>query len=58
MLKSWAYAPINVKPVGGREGKRWGIGWDFDQSLWPGGIGYLNYLAVPVVGIFEIFLCP
>ena len=43
---------------GGGGGKRWGIGRDFDQSLWPGGIGYLNYLAVPGVGIFEIFLRP
>ena len=29
----YLYAPINVKPAGGR----WGIGGDFDRSLWPGG---------------------
>ena len=27
------YAPINVKPAGGRQS----IGRDFDRSLWPGG---------------------
>ena len=30
------YVPINVKPAGGRGGRR-GIGRDFDRSLWPGG---------------------
>ena len=30
------------------------IGQGFDRSLWPG-VGRLNYLAVPGVGIFEFF---
>ena len=47
------YAPINVKPAGGR----WGIGRDFDRSLWPG-VGHLNFLAVPGVGISEFLFVP
>ena len=35
-------APINVKPaVEGGVGGRWGIGWDVDQSLWPGGRAFI-----------------
>ena len=34
-----------------------GIGRDFDRSLWPG-VGHLNYLAVPEVGIFEFLFVP
>ena len=40
--------------------RRWGrrgIGRDFDQSLWPG-VGHLNYLAVPGVGIFGFLFVP
>ena len=33
MDKAICYAPINVKPAGGRRG----IGRDFDKSFWPGG---------------------
>ena len=43
------YAPINVKPAGGGEGRggRQGIGGQ--------GVGHLNYLAV---GIFEFLFVP
>ena len=41
------------KGVGGRRG----IGQDSDRSLWPG-VGHLNYLAVPGVGIFEFLFVP
>ena len=37
--------------------RRRGIGRDFDRSLWPG-VGHLNYLAVPGVGIFEFLFVP
>ena len=36
---------------------RRGIGWDFDRSFWPG-IGHLNFLAVPGVGISEFLFVP
>ena len=34
-----------------------GIGQGFDRSLWPG-VGHLNYLTVPGVGIFEFLFVP
>ena len=40
-----------------RQEERQGIGRDFDRSLWPG-VGHLNYLAVPGVGIFEFLFVP
>ena len=44
--------------AGGRRGRR-GIGQGFDRSLWLGpGVGHLNYLAVPGVGIFELMFVP
>ena len=42
--------------AGGGWGSR-GIGRDFDESLWPG-LGCLNYLAVPGIGIFQFLFVP
>ena len=39
-----------------RRGRR-GIGKGFDQSFGPG-VGHLDYLAVPGVGIFEFLFMP
>ena len=43
-VEQYAYAPINVKPAGGRQGMGWGfdcLSWPwsraFDQSCLPGG---------------------
>ena len=46
-------APINVKPAEGRRG----IGRDFDDRFGPG-VGHLNFLAVPGVGISEFLFVP
>ena len=50
-----ANAPINVKPAG-RGGGGGGEGGDLLDHFGPG-VGHLNYLAVPGVGIFEFFSC-
>ena len=47
------YAPTNVKPARGGEGRQ-GMGWGFDCLCCPG-VGHLTDLVVPGEGIFESF---
>ena len=49
---------LNVKPAReGRGGGGKGIWQGFDPLLWPG-VGHLNYLADPGLGIFEVLFVP
>ena len=52
LIAYYSFTDLMHLSMSSRREERQGIGRDFDRSLWPG-VGHLNYLAVPGVGIFE-----
>ena len=52
------YAPINVNVKPAEGWGRWGIGWDFDRLLWPGGRGFELSCCPGGRDIFEFLLVP